>query len=59
MPIDPSAIESGDVGEKRAIPETDHGAAIELVRETVADAGFGSSAEFSPSEMVEAAFDAF
>jgi len=52
LPIDPSLIESGDIGEKRATLEMDHEEAIEHTRETFADAGFGVAVEFSVSDML-------
>ncbi|WP_276272030.1 DUF302 domain-containing protein [Haloarcula litorea] len=58
LPIDPEAVESGDIGEKRATLAMDHEAAVDHVRETFADAGFGFPAEFSPSEMLNEKVDA-
>ncbi|MUV90646.1 DUF302 domain-containing protein [Halapricum sp. CBA1109] len=58
LPFDPTAIESGDIGEKRATLEMDHEAAVEHVRETFVDAGFGIATEFSPSEMLNEKVDA-
>ena len=58
LPFDPTAIESGDIGEKRATLEMDHEAAVEHVRETFVDAGFGIATEFSPSEMLNERVDA-
>jgi uncharacterized protein (DUF302 family) len=52
LPIDPTALESGDVGEKRATLEMDHETAIEHVREAFVDAGFGVPEEFSPSKLL-------
>jgi uncharacterized protein (DUF302 family) len=58
LPFDPAAVESGDIGEKRATLEMDHEAAVEHVRETFVDAGFGIATEFSPSEMLNEKIDA-
>jgi uncharacterized protein (DUF302 family) len=52
LPIDPAALEAGDIGEQRATLEMDHEEAIEYVRETFEEAGFGVPVEFSPSEML-------
>jgi len=52
LPIDPAAIAGGDIGEERATLRMDHEAAVEHVRETFLDAGFGIATEFSPSEML-------
>jgi uncharacterized protein (DUF302 family) len=52
LPIDPSQLTSEDVGEKRATLEMDHEDAVEHVRETFADAGFGVAVEFSASELL-------
>ena len=49
---------SEDVGEKRATLEMDHGDAVEHVRETFADAGFGVAVEFSASELLNEKIDA-
>ena len=58
LPIDPAAIASGDIGEERATLRMDHEAAVEHVRETFVDAGFGIATEFSPSEMLNEKVDA-
>jgi len=52
LPIDPEAVSSGDIGEKRATLEMDHDAAVDHVRAAFEDAGFGFPAEFSPSELL-------
>ena len=52
LPIDPAALESGDIGEKRATLEMDHEAAIEHVRSAFTEAGFGVATEFSPSALL-------
>jgi uncharacterized protein (DUF302 family) len=58
LPIDPAALESGDIGEKRATLEMDHEAAIEHVRTVFTDAGFGIPVEFSPSALLNEKVDA-
>jgi len=58
LPIDPEAIESEDIGEKRASLEMDHEAAVDHVRTAFEDAGFGFPAEFSPSELLNEKVDA-
>jgi len=58
LPIDPTALESEDIGEKRATLEMDHEEAIEFVRECCLDVGFGIPVEFSPSEMLNEKVDA-
>jgi len=58
LPIDPAAVASGDIGEERATLRMDHEAAVEHVRETFVDAGFGIATEFSPSEMLNEKVDA-
>ena len=58
LPIDPSALDAGDIGEHRTTLEMDHEAAIEHVRETFMDAGFGVAAEFSASELLNEKVDA-
>ena len=52
LPIDPAAIDPAEYGEVRATLAMDHETAIEHVRETFTDAGFGIATEFSPSEML-------
>jgi uncharacterized protein (DUF302 family) len=58
LPIDPTALESGDIGEKRATLEMTHEDAIEHVRSVFTDAGFGVATEFSPSELLNEKVDA-
>ena len=58
LPIDPAALESGDIGEKRATLEMDHEAAVEHVRSVFTAAGFGVPVEFSPSELLNEKVDA-
>jgi len=52
LPIDPTALDAGDIGEERATLEMDHEAAVEHVREAFTDAGFGVATEFSPSDLL-------
>jgi uncharacterized protein (DUF302 family) len=58
LPIDPTTIDPADIGEKRTTLEMDHEEAVEHVRETFADAGFGFPVEFSPSELLNEKVDA-
>ncbi|ESP89891.1 DUF302 domain-containing protein [Candidatus Halobonum tyrrellensis] len=58
LPIDPDAVAAGDYGEKRATLELDHEEAVEHVRETFLDHGFGVPVEFSPSELLNEKVDA-
>ena len=58
LPIDPAAVESGDIGEKRATLEMDHEEAIEHVREVFTENGFGIPVEFSVSDMLNEKIDA-
>jgi len=58
LPVDPSVIDSGDIGERRATLEMDHEAAIEHVRATFEAAGFGFPAEFAPSTLLNEKIDA-
>jgi uncharacterized protein (DUF302 family) len=58
LPIDPEALTGEDVGEKRATLEMDHEEAIEHVRETFVESGFGVPVEFSPSELLNEKVDA-
>ncbi|UIP00235.1 DUF302 domain-containing protein [Halobaculum sp. CBA1158] len=52
LPIDPAAVEGGDIGEKRATLEMSHEEAIEHVREVFTEHGFGIPVEFSPSDLL-------
>ena len=58
LPIDPTQLDDEDVGVKRTTLEMDHEAAVEHVRETFLDAGFGVPVEFSPSELLNEKIDA-
>jgi uncharacterized protein (DUF302 family) len=58
LPYDPETLTDDDIGRKRATLERDHESAVEHVRETFTDAGFGIPAEFSPSELLNEKVDA-
>ncbi|MFB6301452.1 MAG: DUF302 domain-containing protein [Haloferacaceae archaeon] len=58
LPIEPSKLTDEDVGEKRALLDMNHEAAVEHVRDTFEDAGFGIPVEFSPSELLNEKADA-
>jgi len=58
LPIDPTELDPEDIGEKRTTLEMEHEAAVEHVRETFVDAGFGIATEFSPSELLNEKIDA-
>jgi len=58
LPFDPAEIDPEEYGEERATLEMDHEAAVEHVRETFTDAGFGIPVEFSPSELLNEKVDA-
>ena len=52
LPIDPTALDSEDIGEEEVVLEMDHEAAVEFVRDACEDAGFGVPVEFSPSDIL-------
>jgi uncharacterized protein (DUF302 family) len=58
LPIDPAALDPEAVGEKRATLEMGHETAVEYVRETFVEHGFGVPVEFSPSELLNEKVDA-
>lgn len=58
LPIDPTALDAGDIGEKRATLEMGHEDAVEHVREAFMDAGFGVATEFSASDLLNEKIDA-
>jgi uncharacterized protein (DUF302 family) len=58
LPVDPTAIDSEDRGERRAVLDMDHAAAVDHVRSALTDAGFGVATEFSPAEMLNEKVDA-
>jgi uncharacterized protein (DUF302 family) len=58
LPIDPSAVESEDIGEKEATLRMEHEEAVEHVREVFTDVGFGVPVEFSPSDLLNEKVDA-
>jgi uncharacterized protein (DUF302 family) len=57
LPIDPTEIDEDDIGVKRTTLDMDHEEAVEHVRETFTDAGFGIPVEFSPSELLNEKVD--
>lgn len=52
LKIDPSILESEDIGEKTARLEMAHEEAVECVRKVCENNGFGILVEFSPSEVL-------
>jgi uncharacterized protein (DUF302 family) len=58
LPIDPATITAGDIGEQRATLRMSHEDAIEHVRETFLEAGFGVATEFSASDLLNEKVDA-
>ncbi len=52
LKIDPSKIESEDLGEKSTTLKMEHEEAIEYVREVCEEHGFGIPVEFSPSDLL-------
>lgn len=58
LPFDPTELRGEDVGERRTTLEMDHDAAVEHVRATFLDAGFGVATEFSPAELLNEKVDA-
>ena len=58
LPIDPATIDPDDIGEKQLVLEMGHEEAIDAVRETCLDCGFGIPVEFSPSELLTEKVDA-
>ncbi len=58
LPIDPTALDAEDVGEHRTQLEMDHDEAVEHVRSTFVDAGFGVATEFSPADLLNEKVDA-
>jgi uncharacterized protein (DUF302 family) len=52
LPIDPTAVTSGDIGEHQATLRMEHDDAIEHVREAFKQAGFGTAVEFSLSDLL-------
>lgn len=52
LPIDPSAINPDDLGERQATLEMTHEDALDHVRDVVTDAGFRIVVEFSPSRII-------
>ncbi len=58
LPIDPTEVDPEDIGEETATLEMEHDEAVEHVRETCEDVGFGVPVEFSPSELLNEKVDA-
>ncbi len=58
LPIDPEEIDPEDFGEETATLEMEHREAVEHVRETCEEVGFGVPVEFSPSELLNEKVDA-
>jgi uncharacterized protein (DUF302 family) len=52
LPIDPTAIDPDEFGEKQAVLAMGHEEAIEHTREVFTDAGFGVAVEFSVSDLL-------
>lgn len=58
LPIDPGQLTTEDIGEQQLTLNMGHDEAVEHVRETFEDAGFGVPVEFSPSELLREKIDA-
>ena len=58
LPIDPAEIDPDDIGEKQATLEMEHDEAVEHVRKTCEEVGFGIPVEFSPSDLLNEKVDA-
>ena len=58
LPVDPVAIDPGDLGEESVVLAMDHEAAIEFVWDVCVESGFGIPVEFSPSELLNEKVDA-
>lgn len=58
LKIDPTRLDSEDIGEKRVELEMSHSEAIELVKKVCEKNGFGILVEFSPSEVLNKKVDA-
>jgi len=52
LPIDPADIDPDDIGEKQTTLRMEHKEAVEHVRETCEEVGFGIPVEFSPSGLL-------
>jgi uncharacterized protein (DUF302 family) len=57
LPIDPTDLDEDDIGVKQTTLDMGHEEAVEHVRETFTDAGFGIPVEFSPSELLNEKVD--
>jgi uncharacterized protein (DUF302 family) len=58
LPIDPTRLDADDIGQKQTTLRMDHEPAVEHVRETFVDAGFGVPVEFSPADLLNEKVDA-
>jgi uncharacterized protein (DUF302 family) len=58
LPVDPTEIDSEDIGEEQTTLEMEHDEAVEHVRETCEAVGFGVPTEFSASEVLNEKVDA-
>jgi len=58
LPIDPSAIDAGDIGEERAVLQTDHETAVVAVHNAFEEAGFGFPVEFEAGRLLNEKVDA-
>ena len=58
LPIDPEELTREDIGERSVTLNMGHDEAVEHVRQTFEEAGFGIPVEFSPSELLREKIDA-
>ncbi|MFP4000757.1 MAG: DUF302 domain-containing protein [Thermoplasmata archaeon] len=58
LKIDPTELESEDIGEETAVLEMEHEDAVEKVREACKNNGFGIMVEFDPAELLNKKVDA-
>jgi uncharacterized protein (DUF302 family) len=58
VPLDSDTLDGDDVGERRATLEMPHDEAVDHVRATFRDAGFGVATEFSPADLLNEKVDA-
>mgnify|MGYP000161424258 CR=1 FL=1 len=58
LPVDPTDIDPDDIGKKQTTLRMEHKEAVEHVRETCEEVGFGIPVEFSPSELLNEKVDA-
>ena len=57
LPIDPEELTREDIGERSVTLNMGHDEAVEHVRQTFEEAGFGIPVEFSPSELLREKID--